>query len=120
MALWHELRGIQDPEVRRGLLQRIAGRLALAYTDQVRGATTEEKMEALAEVFSQRNVPFAVNRDEQLPVLTALACPYPVLAEQDRTICAMERLLFSELLGENVHLGQCRLDGASCCTFELN
>ena len=26
--------------------------------------------------------------------------------------------MFSELLGENVHLEQCRLDGASCCSFE--
>ena len=29
------------------------------------------------------------------PVLTAWACPYPTLAEQDRGICAMEKMVFS-------------------------
>jgi predicted ArsR family transcriptional regulator len=54
-------------------------------------------------------------------VLTALACPYPELAEQDRGICAVEKLVFSELLGEKVRLTECRLDGASnCCRFETN
>jgi predicted ArsR family transcriptional regulator len=63
-------------------------------------------------------VPFEVERKGQLPVLTALACPYPELAEQDRSVCAMERLLMSELIGEDVRLSECRLDGDSCCRFE--
>jgi DeoR family transcriptional regulator, suf operon transcriptional repressor len=50
-------------------------------------------------------------------VLTALACPYPDLAKQDRSVCTMEKLMLSEILGENVRLSECRLDGASCCTF---
>ena len=27
------------------------------------------------------------------------ACPYPNLAESDRNVCAMEKMLFSELVG---------------------
>jgi hypothetical protein len=30
----------------------------------------------------------------------------------------MERMLFSELVGDNLKLTNCRLDGGSCCTFE--
>jgi predicted ArsR family transcriptional regulator len=64
-------------------------------------------------------VPFEVDRSNpQLPVLTALACPYPQLAEQDRSICSLERLMFSELVGENLRLSSCRLDGERCCSFE--
>jgi DeoR family suf operon transcriptional repressor len=55
-----------------------------------------------------------------LPVLTALACPYPTLAEQDRGICAVERMLFSELIGSGIHLAECRLDGSQCCRFTMN
>jgi len=53
-------------------------------------------------------------------VLRAVTCPYPELADQDRSICAMERLLFAEVLGTNVRLSGCRLEGNSECTFELN
>ncbi len=83
-------------------------------------------MESIGRVMAERNVPFVVeNRDhenkDQLPVLTALACPYPELAEQDRGICAVEKMLFSELLGQNVRLTECRLDGvATCCRFQTN
>lgn len=54
----------------------------------------------------------------QLPVLAAQACPYPDLAEQDRGICSLEKMVFAELLGAPVKLATCRLDGDSCCTFQ--
>ncbi len=117
MSLWQEIREIKDVEVRRGLLQRIAKRLAQEYKPHIQGKTLEEKMESVANIFSARQIPFEVDTTGNLPVLTALACPYPDLAELDHSICSMERLLFSELLGENVRLGKCRLDGDQCCTF---
>ena len=118
MALWQEIREIKDPEVRRGLLARISRRLATLYAGQIHGSTLEERMQSLAEVFRERQIPFEVERKHELPLLTATACPYPDLAEQDRTVCSMERIMFSELLGENVRLSNCRLDGHNCCTFE--
>jgi DeoR family transcriptional regulator, suf operon transcriptional repressor len=118
MALWHEIREIKDAEVRRGLLQRIGGRLASLYAGQIRGSSLEERMESLATVFRERQIPFEVERKNELPLLHATACPYPELAEQDRTVCSMERLMFSELVGENLRLSNCRLDGHNCCTFE--
>lgn len=120
LALWHEIREIKDVEVRRGLLQRLSARLAAMYAGQVRGSTTEERMRSVSELFAERNVPFSVESSGQLPILTAEACPYPQLAEQDRGICSLEKMLFSELLGENVRLTDCRLDGANCCKFEVN
>ena len=52
-----------------------------------------------------------------LPLLTVAECPYPELAEKDRGICAVEKMLFAKLLDEPVRLSQCRLDGHSCCQF---
>jgi predicted ArsR family transcriptional regulator len=118
MALWQEIRGIKDPEVRRGLLGRVSGRLATLYAGQIRGSSLDERMESLADLFRQRQIPFDVERCNDLPVLRAAACPYPDLAEQDRSVCSLERMMFSELLGRNVRLSNCRLDGHSCCTFE--
>ena len=121
IALWDEIRAIDDPDVRRGLIRRLAERLAERYMGHVTGTSIEEKMESLAELFAERQVPFSVDQDRNgLPILTALACPYPDLAEKDRSICALERILFSEVLGNSMQLSQCRLDGQNCCRFELN
>lgn len=119
IALWEEVRAIKDAEVRRGLLTRLSKRLATEYSPQIQGETTADRMRSVAKLFREREIPFEVTQvDGELPVLRALACPYPGLAEQDKSICAMERIMFSDLLGENVHLEDCRLDGATCCTFQ--
>lgn len=118
LTLWEEIRSVRDPEVRSGLLKRIAARLAERYKDQVAGRTLEERLVALVEVMSDREVPVEVDQSGDFPVLTVLACPYPDLAERDRGVCAMEKLLFSEVIGSGLRLTECRLDGSNCCTFE--
>lgn len=116
-ALWNEVRAIDNDEVRRGLLQRIAKSMAQMYGQRVQGATTAERMQDVSRLFAERNVPWEVEGTDELPVLTALVCPYPDLAEQDRGVCAMERMMLAELVGDGLRLADCRLDGDSCCRF---
>lgn len=118
IALWNEIRAIDDADVRRGLLGRLAKTMAEMYGDQIDAESTAERMEQIQRLFSDRNIPFSVDSSGELPILTADACPYPALAEHDRGICSMEKMLFSELLNDDVKLTSCRLDGANCCTFE--
>jgi len=121
-VLWDELRAIPDASVRRGLMQRIAERLAARQPVGSQEATgsLDQRLDSLSQWFRERRIPFAVERGTgDLPVLQALECPYPSLAEQDRGICAVERMLFSQLLDEDVKLSECRLDGHRCCQFEV-
>jgi len=139
MILWEEIRSITDPAVRRGLIPRMAKRMASLYADRVQGETVVDRMQSVAEVFGQRDVPVEIetvavpsapeaktvgsNSAELKPVenaavLTVWACPYPELAEVDRGICAMERLMFADLVAQDVRLTACRLDGDSCCRFQ--
>ena len=120
VALWQEIGGIEDPEVRRGLLQGIARRLVSLYSDQIQGDNGAEKLKAIGELLGERHIPVTVDEHDQLPVLTVWACPYPELAEQDRSVCAVEHMMFTELTGEPVRLDKCRLDEGHCCTFTLN
>jgi predicted ArsR family transcriptional regulator len=119
-VLWDEIRGVEDPRVRRGLLKRISDRMWDLYQSDVAGRTLHERMASWAGLMSRQNVPFEVSGSNKLPVLTALACPYPDLAEHDRGVCAMEKMMLSEVLGEKLTLSACRLDGATCCTFETS
>lgn len=117
VVLWEEIRSVQDPEVRRGLLKRIADRFVERYRGRVDGETLNKRMESLVGLMEAKEISFEVDNSGGLPVLSALACPYPELAELDRGVCTMEKLMLSEVLGESVKLSECRLDGASCCTF---
>lgn len=121
LALWEEVRGIRDESVRRGLIQRLASRLSSQYAQEVQGESAPERMWSLATFFSSREIPFELEANGQgLPVLKALACPYTELAERDRSVCAMEKMMLTELVGERLQLTECRLDGQSCCTYQIS
>src|SRR3954467_4180660 len=52
-VLWEEIKSVADPEIRRGLLKRIAGRLAARYQGDVNGETLGQRMTALAGVMGE-------------------------------------------------------------------
>jgi predicted ArsR family transcriptional regulator len=117
-VMWQEIRSIEDPAVRVGLVQRLGKKLAGRYANQVGGANLAERMHELVRLMGEREVPIDIDESGALPILTVLACPYPTLAEQDRSVCAMEKAMLSEVLGQSVRLSECRLDGGACCSFE--
>lgn len=117
-VLWQEVRAIDDPAVRVGLIKRVAEKLADRYADHVDGPDLAARMKSLMALMGDREVPVEVDESGGLPVLTMLACPYPKLAEQDRSVCSIEKAMLSEVLGQGVKLSECRLDGSDCCSFE--
>ena len=120
MALWHELSAIKDDALRSQLLRRVARSLARAYIAQIHGTTPSDRMASLSELLAKRRLPFAVEPGSNgHPVLTARACPYPRLADRDRGVCSMEEMLFSELVGQEVELTNCRLAGDGSCQFQV-
>ena len=118
MALWKELNEIQDEEVRRQMLRRITRTLAAGYAEKIEGSTPAERIRSLGALLAQRRIPVSVEGPADQPALTAHACPYPALADTDRNVCLMEKMLFSELIGGDVELTRCRLDGSANCQFQ--
>ena len=118
LALWSEFSQVQDDALRRQMLRRIARTLAQGYAEKIQGTTATERIHSLGELLAQRRIPVSVEESGEQSTLTAHACPYPNLAESDRNVCVMEKMLFSELLGGEVELTQCRLDGGADCRFQ--
>jgi predicted ArsR family transcriptional regulator len=74
----------------------------------------------VAAIFRERDICCSVELsagDHRLPVLASHTCPYPDLAEEDRGICVAERLMLQDLMGAEVRLTECRLDGDQSCRF---
>ena len=115
-VLWEEVCRIPDPKTRATVLGGVMRRLAQQYGDRITGATLHERLASLAGLFAQRHIPVRVEQQNGLPVLNIHGCPYPDLAQHDRTICEMETELFSKLVGQPITLGRCQDHG--CCTFQ--
>ena len=124
LVLWREIRSVREPAVRQGLISRIGAAMAGMYRDDVSGTTPRQRLESTARILQERRIPCGVEPSSDpsnhgLSVLTSYACPYPDLAEQDRGICAAERVMLQDLVGSAVSLSECRLDGAPCCRFTV-
>lgn len=117
IALWKELNSIENKRLQKVVLRRIAEGLAAGYASDVQGDSPAQRMRSLAELLREREIPASVDEQDGKPTLVAHACPYPDLAEEDPSICVMERMLFAKLLGCEIELSKCRLDGADTCQF---
>ncbi|HCA50417.1 MAG TPA: transcriptional regulator, partial [Planctomycetaceae bacterium] len=67
IALWDEIRAIEDPDVCQGLMQRVSRRLAEMYTDQVQGEDMSQRLNALTDLFADRRLPIRVDLSGELP-----------------------------------------------------
>ena len=119
-VLWQEVLRIEDSRRPQHVVRRIAGALKAVYADAIHGTTLKARMESLRELFEKRRIRCDVDTRGGVPTLTLRDCPYLDLAEVDCTVCQMETELFSQLLGDEVELSQCRLDGHACCQFSPN
>ncbi|HEX3872319.1 MAG TPA: hypothetical protein VHV77_17860 [Pirellulales bacterium] len=118
LVLWDEIRAVKDSEVRRGMLQRLADAMTRRYAGRVSGSTLDERVKQLAALFAERGVPIEAAMTAEGPKLAVLDCPYTELAQKDRGVCAMEKMMFASLLDSPLRLAQCRFDGHDCCEFE--
>lgn len=118
MALWREFSQIEPAEQRERILLRVAQSLAAQYGPGVTGVSLLQKMEAVRQILDTHGISFEVRETASLPVLTTCQCPFPRLAEADRSICSLEEQMLSKLLDQPMQLSECRLDGHHQCRFE--
>ncbi len=119
VALWEQLNKIADPELRRELLRQVARRMAAQYAPKVAGLAPQERLAAIARLLEEKRIPTDLDLNNGQAALMAHACPYPELAQKDRTICELEQMIYSQLLGSELNLAECRLDGRPTCRFQI-
>ena len=119
-VLWQRVLGIEDSRRRQDVIKSIASALKVLYADVIQGTTLKVRMESLVELLEKRQVRCEVDTPVGGPTFTLRDCPYLELADADSSICEMETMLFSQLLGDELVLLQCRLDGHACCQFGPN
>ena len=118
IILWRELKRIEEPDVRRRIVDRVRQALVERHGYSVGGTSLLERMRQLQFRLQEQGFDVDLDTTQSLPILREHHCPYPELAQRDSSICELEQEVFEEILGSPVALTQCCLDGHSCCEFE--
>jgi predicted ArsR family transcriptional regulator len=121
LTLLEEVFALEGPERAGLLLGRVGDRLAKRYASSVRGELLQERVEQLADVLYERGVLTDVQMgDGDVIVLHAYNCPYHELAQEHRSICEMDEAVMRKVLGTDVSLSECMMDGHRGCSFVVS
>jgi predicted ArsR family transcriptional regulator len=121
LTLLEEVFALEGPERAGLLLDRVGDRLAKRYASTVRGEALLDRVEQLAETLYHRGVLTDVDvKDEDMIVLHAYNCPYHELAQEHRAICEMDEEVMRKVLGTDVNLSACMMDGHKGCSFVVS
>ena len=118
LTLWNAIREVEEPALRQSLFDRIEGAFARRYGQRVEGTQLADRLEGLRAALVERGFDVELDFSGELPVLRENNCPYLELASRDQEICELEQAVFRRVLGADVRLTQCCLDGHSCCEFQ--
>jgi predicted ArsR family transcriptional regulator len=118
LTLLEEVYAMEGKERATQLLDRVGDRLAARYADSVRSDALHERVQEMASALSERGVLTEVSVDtDEVIVLHAYNCPYHDLAQDHRDICEMDEELLRKVLGTEVNLTACIMDGHAGCRF---
>lgn len=103
------------------LLDRVGTRLAHKYASGVRSTVLQERVKELARTLNGNGVlADALPQDEDTIVLRTYVCPFHELANERREVCDMDTNMMRKVLGSDVSLSACMLDGHAGCTFVVS
>ena len=120
--LWKQIMQISNAEVRRNVLSGVKDGLVERFGDIQSGSSLASRLQLLTASLANQGFDLEVAPGSELtglPILREHNCPYHELTAEDTSICDLEQSVFSELLGVPVELSSCRLDGHSCCEFQV-
>lgn len=121
LTLLEEVFAMEGPERAAMLLGRVGSRLAQRYAASVRGEMLHERVAQLADALYERGVLTDVDvEDENTIILHAYNCPYHELAQEHRAICEMDEEVMRKVLGSDVNLSACMMDGHRGCSFVVS
>ena len=120
LTLLEEVFALEGKERTTLLLARVSNRLANRYAASVRSEILQERVEELAVALHHRGVLSDVKTtDGDVITLHTYNCPYHELAQEHREICEMDKAMLGQVLGSDVSLTNCMMDGHHGCSFEV-
>jgi predicted ArsR family transcriptional regulator len=100
------------------LMGRVSDRLAQRYEAGVKAVAMQDRVRQLATALGTQGVlTDVITREDDTIVLKTYNCPYHELAQEHREVCEMEQGMMSKVLGSEVNLSSCMMDGHGGCSF---
>lgn len=118
--LMRSLLEVAGPETASRVLEHVSGQLAQHYLTRMDDSADRlSRARQLVDLLRQEGILVDVQVDGDRLRIHERTCPFVDVANDQRTICTVERQMMTVVLGATVEATACRLDGCAGCTFEI-
>jgi predicted ArsR family transcriptional regulator len=119
-VLMQEFRANEGNEKLHQMLQRVAHRLAGPYIDRVEGKGVEQRVKETASILEEQGCMADWKREDSGEYfIDEYSCPFPKVAERDRSVCALHVEFVRVLTGADTRLTRSLMRGERACTYRI-
>jgi len=115
-----EVRDVAGPQGLQTILRRAAYRFAEPYQERLRGLSLGERVNEAREIIHERGCLAEVQQDGDQWFLSQLTCPFPNVARENSSVCALDVDFIRLIIGVDVRLTKSLVRGDGCCTFRIS
>jgi len=119
-VLLEELREAEGKEKLHQLLQKVARRLAAPYQARMQRKAMRERVRETTVILEEQGcVADWHEGDDGDYYIDEYACPFPKIAERDRSVCALHVEFVRTLTGGDTRLTRSLMRGERACTYRV-
>lgn len=117
--LLEEIREVAGAEELQTVLRRVAARLADPYIERLEGKSLPERVEEASLIVQNRGCLADVVQDGEDWLINQYTCPFPDVARQNSSVCALDVEFIRRLVGADARLTKSLLRGDRSCTYRI-
>ena len=117
--LLEEVRAVAGAQGLQTILRRVATRFAEPYLERVAGKPLGERVGEASQIIQERGCPADAVHEGDDWLIHQHTCPFPNVARQNSSVCALDVEFVRQLVGADARLSQSLLRGDQCCTFRV-
>jgi len=118
-CLLEEIRATEGNERLYQLLHRVAQRMAEPYMERVKDKNLPERVQETAHIMEEQGCLVDISQQGDEFYIDEYTCPFPKMAEQDRSVCALHVDFVGILTGGDTRLTRSLLRGQCACTYRV-
>ena len=118
-ALIEEIRTSKGNEGFYQILHQVAQRMADPYMERVQGRSLSDRVKETARIMEEQGCLVDVRQQGEDFYIDEYTCPFPKIAEQDRSVCVLHVDFVNILTGGDTRLTQSLLRGQCACTYRV-
>jgi len=118
-AIWRALEELGG-ELTGEVLWRVGHELARHYRRRITAKKPRRRLRKFAELLREEGALVEVVEKNGRLVMYKRSCPFISMLDDNRSVCCVDQAMMAEVVGRPIRRTSYRLEGAFCCTFEIN